>query len=151
MSIKKIWLDYCIWSFLVPKIPKFPKFVRWLDNGNFYSLKFYNFIPKRVIGRLFDYYGIAPKEEKNLVHSKFQGIIFDIKFLLNWIFKDQEFSKYTGLDKGRTKHLRMRNYSMLIKLDFIKNKCEDMLVVKSKISLFHKLQSQFQNYFAWLI
>ena len=48
---------------------------------------------------MFDYYGIVSKEEiknyEDLVHSKFEGIIFYIKSLLNKIFNDQDFSKFT--------------------------------------------------------
>ena len=62
------------------------------------------------------YFGILPREEKqqkwDLVHSKLEGIIFYIKFLLDKIFKDQDSSKFTvGLDSVE--------YSILFKIKFI--------------------------------
>ena len=59
----------------------FPKFLRGQDKGDFLFSKILQlfiifFIMKRVTGGLFDYYGIVFKEEKNIVHSQFEGIIF---------------------------------------------------------------------------
>ena len=40
------------------------------------------------------------KKIKNQIHSKFEGIIFCINFFVKKIFKEQDFSKFTGgLDK----------------------------------------------------
>ena len=46
-------------------------------------------------------YLIGKTKIEDLIHSKFEGIIFNIKFLLNEIFKEQDSSKFTGrLNKG---------------------------------------------------
>ena len=81
------------------KRPKFPKFVWELDNSDFYFLKFYNFysfITKRVTGGylIITSSYLKRKNKKNLVHYKFEGIIFDINLFLK-IFKNQDSSKFT--------------------------------------------------------
>ena len=47
---------------------------------------------------MFDYYGIATKDENkgDLVHSKFEGIIFYIKIYGKQIFQGQDSSNFTG-------------------------------------------------------
>ena len=62
---------------------------------------------------MFDYYGIVSKEENkkiwDLVHNKFEDIIFFIKFLLYKIFTEQDSSKFPGgLDKEEAGQRRIR-------------------------------------------
>ena len=89
----------------------FPKFVRRLNNCNFLFSKFfqnftifYNFLIKRAIRGLFDYYGIvsqvAKQKKVDLVRSKFKGVIFCIKSFEKKVFQDLEYSKiHRWLDK----------------------------------------------------
>ena len=78
--IFKLKLDNCITVFDVVSSPKRQTFFQIrgeLDNGNFF---YFTTFFKRVTGGLFDYNGIVSKEENNLVHSKFEGVIFTYNF-----------------------------------------------------------------------
>ena len=46
--------------------------MRGLDNGDFLFSKMLLLFTKRVTGVLFDYYGIVPKEEKQIKRSCLQ-------------------------------------------------------------------------------
>ena len=58
---------YRIRRCLAPKRSKLSQICKGQDNGDFYFSKFYEFFTKRATGRLFDYYGITPKEENKKI------------------------------------------------------------------------------------
>ena len=92
LLLLKVFQSFPKFSKVFQSFPKFSKVFQSFP-------KFYNFfLPKVETGVLFDYYDIVSKEEKqnkDLVHSKSECIIFCINFLLESLI-DQDSSKFTG-------------------------------------------------------